>query len=60
MTNFLNHRDYSKVLHELANVIVLILLEPSVPDLPEGGQLVRSGYFLIFLSFHERHNFAEP
>ena len=49
-----------KVLHDLVNVIVLILLEPSVPDLPEGGQLVRSGYFLIFLSFHERHNFAEP
>jgi len=41
------HRDLVKkatvqVLHDLVNVIVLILLEPSVPDLPEGGQLVRA------------------
>ena len=30
-----------QVVHDLVNVILLILLEPSVPDLPEGGQLVR-------------------
>lgn len=41
------HRDLVKkatvqVLHDLVNVIVLILLEPNVPDLPEGGQLVRA------------------
>ena len=40
------HRDIVKkasmqVLHDLINVIVLLLLEPSVPDLPEGAQLVR-------------------
>ena len=32
----------SQVLHDLVNVIVLILLEPGVPDLPEGSQLVRA------------------
>jgi len=41
------HRDLVKkatvqVLHDLVNVIVLILLEPGVPDLPEGSQLVRA------------------
>ena len=41
------HRDIVKkasmqVLHDLINVIVLLLLEPSVPDLPEGAQLVRA------------------
>merc|ERR1719187_320244 len=41
------HRDLVKrassaVLHDLVNVIVLILLEPGVADLPEGGQLVRA------------------
>ena len=30
------------MLHDLVNVIVLILLEPGVADLPEGGQLVRA------------------
>ena len=40
------HRDIVKkasmqVLHDLINIIVLILLEPSVPDMPEGAQLVR-------------------
>ena len=30
-----------QVLHDLVNIIILILLEPSVPDLPEGAQLVR-------------------
>jgi len=41
------HRDLVKrassvVLHDLVNVIVLILLEPGVADLPEGSQLVRA------------------
>jgi len=41
------HRDLVKraatvVLHDLINVIVLILLEPGIADLPEGGQLVRA------------------
>ena len=41
------HRDLVKrastaVLHDLVNVIVLILLEPGVAELPEGGQLVRA------------------
>merc|ERR1719239_343165 len=41
------HRDQVKkasmqVLHDLMHQIVLILLEPSVANLPEGGQLVRA------------------
>lgn len=41
------HRDIVKkasmqVLHDLVNIIVLLLLEPSVPDMPEGAQLVRA------------------
>ena len=40
------HRDIVKkasmqVLHDLINIIVLLLLEPSVPDMPDGAQLVR-------------------
>merc|ERR1719266_1733857 len=35
-------RASSAVLHDLVNVIVLILLEPGVADLPEGGQLIRA------------------
>ena len=40
------HRDIvtkasMQVLHELVNVIILILLEPTLPDMPEGAQLVR-------------------
>ena len=31
-----------QVLHDLVNVIVLILLEPGVAELPEGSQLVRA------------------
>ena len=31
-------------------MIVLILLEPSVPDLPEGGQLVRLVTLTMFAS----------
>ena len=30
------------VLHDLVNIIILILLEPSVPNMPEGAQLVRA------------------
>ena len=30
------------MLHDLVNVIVLILLEPGVAELPEGSQLVRA------------------
>ena len=30
-----------QVLHDLVNVIILILLEPTLPDMPEGAQLVR-------------------
>jgi len=41
------HRDIvtkasMQVLHDLVNIIILILLEPSVSDLPEGTQLVRA------------------
>jgi cytoskeleton-associated protein 5 len=35
-------RASSAVLHDLVNVIVLILLEPGVAELPEGSQLVRA------------------
>jgi len=35
-------RASSAVLHDLVNVIVLILLEPGVSELPEGSQLVRA------------------
>ena len=42
-----------QVLHDLVNIIILILLEPSVPDLPEGAQLVRykikHHYVVIFI-----------
>lgn len=42
-----SHRDMVRqasmqVLHDLVNVIVLILLEPGVAELPEGGQLIRA------------------
>jgi len=42
-----SHRDLVRqatmqVLHDLVNVIVLILLEPGVAELPEGGQLIRA------------------
>ena len=30
------------MLHDLVNVIVLILLEPGAAELPEGSQLVRA------------------
>ena len=33
---------FFQVLHDLVNVIVLILLEPGVAELPEGSQLVRA------------------
>jgi len=41
------HRDIvtkasMQVLHDLVNVIILILLEPTLPDMPEGAQLVRA------------------
>ena len=35
-------RASTAVLHDLVNVIVLILLEPGVAELPEGSQLVRA------------------
>ena len=40
------HRDIvtkasMQVLYDLVNVIILILLEPTLPDMPEGAQLVR-------------------
>ena len=31
-----------QVLHDLVNIIILILLEPSLPNMPEGAQLVRA------------------
>ena len=40
-----------QVLHDLVNVIVLILLEPGVPELPEGAQLVRLGYASVIIVF---------
>ena len=40
-----------QVLHDLVNIIILILLEPSVPDLPEGAQLVRYKINIIPHSF---------
>jgi hypothetical protein len=33
-------RASTAVLHEVFNVILLILLEPGVADLPEGSQLI--------------------
>jgi hypothetical protein len=30
------------VLHDLIHIIVLVLLEPGVANLPEGGQLIRA------------------
>merc|ERR1719348_258560 len=41
------HRDIvikasMQVLHDMVDVIILILLEPSLPDMPEGAQLVRA------------------
>ena len=32
------------MLHDLVNIIILILLEPSIPDMPEGAQLIRYEY----------------
>ncbi len=31
-----------QVLHDLINIIVLVLLEPGVANLPEGGHLIRA------------------
>ena len=41
------HRDIvtkasMQVLHDLVNIIILILLESSLPNMPEGAQLVRA------------------
>ena len=33
---------YVQVLHDLIHIIVLVLLEPGVANLPEGGQLIRA------------------
>ena len=56
------HRDLVKrastaVLHDLVNVIVMILLEPGVADLPEGGQLVMAiNVFTVKIVDQSDHN----